>query len=170
MMSAIVLYPWSPALGQLEHAWVRLPDHLLAEVHSDEVLLKDVVVEHVLGSFAEVDDPLAEMRRFDAVGHVLRIARARGVVVPADATDPTRDEVGVARVLALHEDGVAAEDRRRRVAFSDGSLLEVDLGVDAETPHDPRDGVPRHFDKLVRAVRRLASRLRHRHVDRPPWL
>ncbi len=32
--------------------------HLLAEIHADQVVLEDVVVEHVLGGFAEVDDPL----------------------------------------------------------------------------------------------------------------
>ena len=43
----------------LEHAGVGLLDHPLAEVHADQVLLEDVVVEHVLGGLAEVDDPLA---------------------------------------------------------------------------------------------------------------
>jgi hypothetical protein len=50
---------------------------------------------------AEVDDPLAEVRRADAVSHVLVVDRARRVVVTADAADPARDEVRVARVLAL---------------------------------------------------------------------
>ena len=30
----------------------------IAEIDADEIVLEDVVVEHVLGSFAEVDDPL----------------------------------------------------------------------------------------------------------------
>ena len=48
------------AVGLLQHAGVGLGDHLLAEVHADQVLLEDVVVEHVLGGLAEVDDLLAE--------------------------------------------------------------------------------------------------------------
>ena len=39
-------------------ARVGLLDHLLAEVDADQVVLEDVVVEHVLGGLAEVDDPL----------------------------------------------------------------------------------------------------------------
>ncbi len=37
---------------------VRFLDHLLAEIHADQIVLKDIVVEHVLGSLAEIDDPL----------------------------------------------------------------------------------------------------------------
>ena len=37
------------ALGAREHAGIRLAHHLLAVVHADEVVLKDAVVEHVLG-------------------------------------------------------------------------------------------------------------------------
>ena len=110
------------AVGLLEHAGVGLGDHLLAVVHPDQVLLEDVVVEHVLGGLAEVDDPLAQVRRLHAVGHVLRVAGAGGVVVAADAADAAGDEVRVARVLALHEDRVAAEDRRGAVALGDLAL------------------------------------------------
>ena len=133
---------------QLEHARVGLLDHPLAVVHPDQVLLEDVVVEHVLRGLAEVDDPLAQVRRRDAVRHVLGVDRAGGVVVAADAADPAGDEVRVARVLALHEDAVAAEDRRRAVALLDGLLLEVDLGVDAEAADDPGDRVPGHLDDV----------------------
>ena len=134
-------------LGQ--HARVGLGDHLLAVVDADQVLLKDVVVEHVFRGFAEVDDPLAEVRRLDAVGHVLRVAGAGGVVVAADTADAAGDEVGVAGILALHEDRVAAEDRRRAVALDDFPVLEVDLGVDAEAADDPGDRIPRHLDQLA---------------------
>ena len=87
------------AVGLLEHARVGLGDHLLAEVDPDQVLLEDVVVEHVLGRLAEVHDLLAERRRVHAVRHVLRVARARCVVVAADAADAAGDEVGVAGSL-----------------------------------------------------------------------
>ncbi len=140
-------------LGRLRlrhHARIRVSDHLLAEVDEDEVVLEDRVVEDVLGRLAEVDDPLAQRRRLDAVGHVLGVHRADGVVVAADAADAARDEVRVARVLALHEDAVAAEDRGGAPAADDLLRLEVDLRVDAEVPDDPRDRVPGHVDELPR--------------------
>ncbi len=137
------------AVGLLEHPGVGLGDHLLAEVDPHQVLLEDVVVEHVLGRLAEVDDLLAERRRVHAVGHVLGVAGAGGVVVAADAADAAGDEVGVARVLALHEDAVAPEDRRRAVALGDRALAEVDLRVDAQAADDARDRVPRHLDEAA---------------------
>ena len=132
-------------VGLLEHTRVGLGHHLLAEVHADEVLLEDVVVEHVLGRLTEVHDLLAEGGRAHPVRHVLGVAGAGGVVVSADSTDPAGDEVGVPRVLALHEDAVAPEDRRGAVAIRHLPLPEVDLGVDAQAPHDARDGIPRHL-------------------------
>ena len=87
----------------------------------------------------------AMARRLDAEGHVLGVDGAGGVVVAADAADTAGDEVGVARVLALHEDAVAAEDRRGAVALGDLPVGEVDLGVDAEAAHDPGDRVPGHL-------------------------
>ncbi len=161
-MSPIVLYPCSPgvrrlgAVGLLEHAGVGLRDHLLAEVDPHQVLLEDVVVEHVLGGFAEVHDLLAERGRVHAVRHVLRVARTGRVVVAADPADAAGDEVRVARVLALHEDAVAAEDRRRAVALRHLAGAEVDLGVDPQAPDDAGDRVPRHLDEAVgiRGLRR----------------
>ena len=44
----------------LPDAGVSLLDHLLAEVDPDQVVLKNVVVEHVFGGFAEIDDPFSE--------------------------------------------------------------------------------------------------------------
>ena len=108
----------------------------------------DVVVEHILGRLAQVDDPFAHLGRADAEGHVLGVAGTGGVVVAADAADPAGDEVGVARVLPLHEDAVAAEDRRGAVALGDLAVGEVDLGVDAQAAHDPGDRVPRHLDQF----------------------
>ena len=145
-------------LGLVPDAGVGLLDHLLAEIDADQVVLEDVVVEHVLGRLAEVDDPLGHGGRPDAEGHVLGVAGAGGVVVAADAADPAGDEVGVARVLALHEDAVAAEDRRGAVALGDLPVGEVDLGVDAQAAHDPGDRVPRHLDELALARRGLFAR------------
>ncbi len=136
-------------LGLGQHARIGLGDHLLAVVHADQVLLEDVVVEHVFRGLAEVDEPLAEVRRLHAVGHVLRVDRAGAVVVAADAADAAGDEVRVARILALHEDRVAAEDRRRAVALDDLAVVEVDLGVDAEAADDAGDGIPRHLHQLA---------------------
>ena len=102
----------------LPHAEIGLAHHLLAEVHAHQVFLEDVVIEHVLGGFAEVHDPFADVRRLDAVCHVLRVDRAGAMVVAADAADAAGDEMSVARILALHEDAVAAEDRRGAMALS----------------------------------------------------
>ncbi len=146
------------ALGEFEDAGVGLLDHLLAVVDPDQVLLEDVVVEHVLRGLAEVDDPLGEVRGLHAVRHVLRVHRAGGVVVPADPADAAGDEVGVAGVLAPHEDAVAAEDRRRAVALRDPLLLEVDLRVDAQAAHDPGDRVPGHLHQAAAVAGRLRLR------------
>jgi hypothetical protein len=93
-----------------QHTRIGLGDHLFAEVHADQVLLEDVVVEHVFRGLAQVDDPLAQVRRLDPVRHVLAVAGAGGVVVSANPADAAGDEVRVARILAFHEDRVAAEN------------------------------------------------------------
>ena len=142
----------------LQHAGIGLGDHLLAEVDPDQVLLEDVVVEHVLGGFAEVDDPLPKVRRLHPVRHVLAVARTGRVVVTADAADAASDEVRVPRVLAFHEDRVAAEDRAGAVALGHHALVEVDLGVDAEAADDPGDRIPGHLDEALLVLGELAGR------------
>ena len=136
-------------LRLLPHAGIGLLHHLLAEVDADQVVLKDVVVEHVLGGFAEVDDPLRQVRRTDAERHVLRIGRAGRVIVAADPADAAGDEVGVARVFALHEDAVAAEDRRGAVTLDHLAVGEIDFGEDAETADDSGYRIPVHLDDLL---------------------
>ena len=96
--------------GFRQDGGIRLLHHLFAEIHAYQVVLKDVVVEHVLGSFAEIDDPLRQRRRPHAKCHVLRIGGAGGVIVATDPADAARDEVSVARILPLHENAIAAED------------------------------------------------------------
>ena len=71
------------------------------------------------------------------------------MVVAADAADAAGDEVGVARIFALHEDRITAEDRRGAVALDDLSVVEVDLGVDTEAADDAGDGIPRHLHQLT---------------------
>ena len=150
-------------LGLREHARVGLLDHLLAEVHVRHAVVEDRVVEHVVRRLGQVERVVAELRRLDAVGHVLVQARAGAVVVTADAADPARDEVRVARIDPLHEDVEATEDHRGRVALQDLLVREVDLRVDPEAPDDPGDRIPRHLldDDLALAgvSRLLPSRL-----------
>ena len=154
-MSAMVRKPCRLECGEAvfsafaQHAGIGLLHHLLAEVHAHQVVLEDVVVEHVLGGFAQVDDPFGHGRRLDAERHVLRISGAGGVVVAADAADAAGDEVRVARILALHEDAVAAKDGRGAVALGDLAVLEIDLGEDAEAAHDAGDRVPVHLHQLL---------------------
>ena len=139
--------------GPGEHAGIGLADHLLAEVDADQIVLVETVVEHVLGRFAQIDDPLGQRRRMDAERHVLGVAGAGGVVVAADAADAAGDEMGVARVLPLHEHAVAAEDRRGAVALGHAAGGEIDLGVDSQAADDPGDRVPGHLDQLGLARR-----------------
>ena len=88
-------------------------------------------------------------RRPDAERHVLRIGGAGGVIVAADAADAAGDEVGVARILALHENAVAAEDRRGAVALGHLPVFKVDLGEDSQAAHDPGDRIPVHLDQFL---------------------
>ena len=168
---AVVALVGSPGVFRLgQDAGVGFGHHLFAVVHADEVFLEDVVVEHVLGGLAEIHDPLAQVRRLHAVRHVLCVAGAGGVVVAANSADAAGDEVGIPRVLALHEDGIAAEDRGRALALHHLVVLEIDLGVDAEAADDPRDGIPVHLHQIV--VTRSASgihRNRGGHCASPVW-
>src|SRR5262249_12095329 len=99
-------------------------------------------------------------------GHVLVVDRAGRVVVTADAADAAGDEVRVPWVLALHEDAVSAEDRRRAVALDDLLLLEVNLGVYTEAADDLGDRIPGHLHQAGVFGRRhgtpLSSRARQR--------
>jgi hypothetical protein len=70
------------------------------------------------------------------------------MVVAADAADTAGDEVGVARVFTLHEDTVAAEDRRGAMALGYAVILEIDLGEDTQAADDPRDGIPVHLHQF----------------------
>src|SRR5262245_21250569 len=53
--------------------------------------------------------------------------------------------MGVARVFALHEDAIAAKDRRSTVTLFNLSVLKIDLGEDAEAADDAGDRVPVHL-------------------------
>ena len=72
------------------------------------------------------------------------------MVVAADAADAAGDEMGVARVFALHENAVAAKDRRRAMAFDDVPIGEIDLREDPQAADDPRDRIPIHLDDVLR--------------------
>jgi hypothetical protein len=67
------------------------------------------------------------------------------VVVAADATNSARDEMGVARVFALHEDAISAKDRRSAVTLFNLSVLKINLGKDAEAADDAGDRIPVHL-------------------------
>ncbi|GAB7029259.1 hypothetical protein JCM4914_07200 [Streptomyces platensis subsp. malvinus] len=141
------------AFGPLQDPGIGLLHHAFAEIDEHHVVLENRVVEHELGGFAQVDDPVRERRRLDAVGHLLGVERAGGVVVAADAADPAGDEMRVARVLALHEHAVAAEERGRAPAFHDFPCGEVDFGVDAEVSDDAGDRVEGDFGEFASSLR-----------------
>ena len=135
-------------LGPGQHRRVGLFDHPLAEVHPDQVLLVQVVVEHVLGGFGQVDDPLGQVGRLHPVRHVLGVDGAGGMVVAADPADPAGHHVRVAGVLAPQEHAVAPEDRRRAVAAKHPGRFEIDLGVDTEAADHSGDGIPGLVDDV----------------------
>jgi hypothetical protein len=83
------------------------------------VVLKDIVIEHVFGGLAEVDDPFPERRRLDAIRHVLGIDGTGGMVVAANPADPAGDEMRVAGILVLQEDRIAPKDGRGAMALDD---------------------------------------------------
>ena len=132
-MSAMVRNPWSFACGASffsvfrVNGRIRFFHHLFAEIHADQVVLKNVVVEHVLGRLTEIHDPLPQCRWSHAEGHILRVGGTRRMVVATDTADPAGDEVRVPRVFALHENAVAAEDRRSAVAFRHLPVIKIDL-------------------------------------------
>ena len=132
-------------LGLLEQPRVRVLDHLLGVVDVRHAVVVDRVVEHEVGGLGEVERVVPERRRLDAVRHVLVQARARAVVVTADAADAAGDEVRVPRIDPLHEDVEAAEDHRGAVALEHLVVGEVDLGVDAQAADDPGHRIPRHL-------------------------
>ena len=105
------------------------------------------MIEHVLGCFAEIHDPLAHAWRPDAEGHVLRITSAGGVIIAANTANAAGDEMGIARIFALHENAVTAKNRRGAVTFGDLFIGEIDFRVNAETADDPGDRIPIHFDQ-----------------------
>ena len=98
--------------------------------------------------------------RFHAKRHILRVHRAGGVVVAADAADAAGDEMGIPRVFALHENAVAAKDGGCAVALGDFAICEVDLGEDAEAAHDPRNRIPVHLHQVALLLVDLRYRLR----------
>ncbi len=128
---------------------IRFLHHLLAEIHADQVVLKDVVVEHVFGGFAEVDDPFGDVRWADAERHVLRVGGARRVIVPANSADAAGDEVGVPRVFAFHENAIAAKNRRRAVALGHSPIFKIDFGENSQATHDPGNRIPVHLHQFA---------------------
>ena len=137
-------------------AGVGFLHHLLAEVDAHQVVLEDVVIEHVLGGLAQVDDPLAQRRRLHSERHILGIIGARGVIIAANPANAAGDEVGVARIFPFHENAVAAEDGRGAVTLGHLAIFKVDLSENAETPDNASDGIPVHFDQVSSWERSVA--------------
>src|SRR6476660_5180767 len=135
-------------LGLLPDSRIRFLHHHLAELDADEIVLENVVIEHVLGCFTEIHDPFTKRRWLYSVGHLLCITGAGGVIVTADAADPARNEMGVARIFVLHEDAVAAENRRSAITFDYLFSVEVNFCENAETADDPSNRIPIHLDDV----------------------
>ena len=117
-------------LRLLPNTRISLLDHLFAEIHADQIVLKDVVIEHVFGGFTQVDNPLAHIRRTHSESHVLGVVGAGRMIVAAYAADTAGDEVRVPWIFALHENAVSTEDGRGAMAFRDLPVFKIDLGKD----------------------------------------
>src|SRR6202020_2565107 len=65
------------------------------------------------------------------------------------AANAARDEVRSARVFALHEDAVTAENGRRAVTLGHLPVFEIDFGIDTQAADDPRNGIPIHFHQAA---------------------
>ena len=142
-------------LGLRQHARIRFLHHLLAKIHAHQVVLENIVVEHVFRRFTEVHNPFGDGRRTDPERHVLRVRRAGRVVVAANTANPAGDEVRVPRILALHENTVAAKDGRSAVAFRHRAILKIDLRKNPQASHDPGDRIPVHVHQVSRLRRRF---------------
>ena len=79
--------------------WLQNYTVTVLEVHADQVVLKNIVVEHVLGSFTQVDDPLGNGRRLHAKSHILCVSGTSRVVIAANSANAAGNEVRVLRVL-----------------------------------------------------------------------
>jgi hypothetical protein len=137
-------------LGFRQHLWVRFLHHLLAKIHAHQIVLKYIVVEHVLGSFAEIHDPFSNVGRANSESHVLRVGSAGRVIIAADSADATGDEMSVAWILTLHKNAVAAEDRGGAVTLGHLTVLKVDLGENSQATHNPGDRIPIHLHQISR--------------------
>src|SRR5215813_7095107 len=98
-------------LGFFPNAGICFLYHLFAKINANQIVLKDVVIEHVFGGLAQIDDPFAHVGRTYPEGHVLSVHCAGRVIVTADATDSAGYEVRVAWILSFHEDAIAAKNR-----------------------------------------------------------
>src|SRR5215472_1760727 len=111
-------------LRELPNSRICFLDHFLAEINAYQIVLEDVVVEHVLGGFTQIGDPFGNRRGLDPIGHILRVNRTGRMIVAADTTDAAGYEMCVTWILAFHEDAVTTEDRGRCMTLGDNAIAE----------------------------------------------
>jgi hypothetical protein len=80
------------------------------------------------------------------------------MVVPANPANTAGDEVGVARILPLHENAIATKNRRRAIAFRYAPIIKIDLREDSEASYDPGDWVPIHVHQFAGLAGRISQR------------
>ena len=71
------------------------------------------------------------------------------MVIAADSANAAGDEMRVARVLALHENAVAAKNRRCAVALGHAPIFKVNLGENSQASYNPGDRIPVHFHQIA---------------------
>jgi hypothetical protein len=71
------------------------------------------------------------------------------VIIATNSANSAGYEMGVARVLVLHENAVTSEDGGRAVALDHLAVREVDLGKDSQTSDNSSDGIPGHLHDVA---------------------
>src|SRR5215471_12638619 len=118
-----------------------------------------MIVEELEGE-RDVADEHTERRRHTAYRHLDRHGRGYGMHAAANAAGPARDEDGVARVAADHDDLVATEQGRHGACLQHLAALEVGDGVEGQCPCHAGDRVEVEVLDVAVALEQLLDPLR----------
>ena len=67
------------------------------------------------------------------------------MIIAANTADSAGNKMRVARIFPFHENAIATKDGGRAVTLGDLPVGKIDFCVDAETAHNPGDGIPIHL-------------------------
>src|SRR5260370_23586791 len=86
-------------LGFLPDSRIGFAHHYFAEIDADQIVLENVVIEHVLRCLTQVNNPLRHCWRFYPVCHILGVNSAKDVSITTYPTNPASDAMAVPAVL-----------------------------------------------------------------------